>query len=139
MMKRKLILMVAGYLFLQNVSATDIYKTASIPDTLKERADAVIRLHKATFHIQAIDAATYHEKYVITILNKAGQEFGPIYLGYDKQRKVKNITGNIYDAQGNLVKKLKSKDFEDFSAFTGSLYQDNRVKYFEHVPTAYPY
>ena len=139
MVKRKLILLFCSYLFLQNVLATDLYKAASIPDTLKERADAVIRLHQAAFNIQAIDAATYHEKYVITILNKAGQQFGPIYLGYDKQRKVKDIIGNIYDAKGNLIKKLKSKDFEDFSAFTGSLYQENRVKHFEHVPTVYPY
>jgi hypothetical protein len=139
MFVKKFILILFICACIQNLRASDVYNATTIPDALKERADAVIRLHQATFNIQAMDAATYREKNIITVLNKAGQSYATIYLDYDKQRKVKELSGNVYDAHGKLIKKLKSKDFEDYSAFSGSLYQDNRIKYFEHISSSYPY
>jgi len=123
----------------QSILAGNIYDATSIPKHLKTKADAVIRLHQVDFDIHDIDAASHRVKYVITVLNKAGQQYASFYLGYDKQRKVKDISGKVYDAQGNQIKKLKNKDFEDFSSFSGSLFQDNRLKHFEHVTNTYPY
>ncbi len=46
----------------------------------------------------------------------------------------------FYDRYGNRIKKVKKKDFDDYSA-TGSanLYTDNRVIHYNYVPISYPY
>lgn len=138
-MKRTFLILILGFLLIPKSWAIDLYNASTISNSLKEKADAVIRLQEVVFNIEGIDAATYQIKNITTILNKAGDKFAPIYLGYDRQRKVKSLEANVYDAQGNIIKKVKSKDFEDFSAFSGSLYEDNRIKYFEYVPLKYPY
>ncbi len=53
---------------------------------------------------------------------------------------MESFKANVYDAQGNLIKKLKQSEIVDQSAISGySLFEDTRVKYADLSQTTYPY
>ena len=112
----------------------------SIPDSLKTDANAVIRYDHTNIEIQSSSKMIINKEMVVTVLNKHGDGDGLIYLYYDKYRKIKNANAKIYNAFGIEIKKIKLSDFEDVSSADGfSLYTDDRLKYYEHIPLSYPY
>jgi hypothetical protein len=117
-----------------------VYPAYLIPDSLKENANAVVRLSETRLQISTGYKATYTVKNIITVLNSRGDDYG-VYVGYyDKQRKISHLSIRIYDQLGNLVEKVKNSDIEDFSAISGfSLYEDNRVRFYEPTQKHYPY
>ncbi len=123
------------------VSAKDIkYPVSSIPASLKVSANIVIRDNEGVFKILSRGSATVHYHVAITILNENGRDWATVYIGYDKLRKVSNIKGYTYDANGAQVKKLKSSEIFDRSSYDGySLFTDNRVKILDLSNSAYPY
>lgn len=141
MLKKALLLglwmvMVNG-LFAQRSSP---YLVASIDESLKENADAVIRLHQRHFIIKSIDQAEMEERKVITIFNKDADFLGFVAEGYDKLTKITDFDASVYDANGNLMKKLKKDDIIDQSYINGfSLYEDNRVRGADLSQKIYPY
>ena len=112
----------------------------SIPDSLKTNANAVVRYENTNIEIESSSKMTIHKEMVVTVLNKHGDGDGYIYLFYDKYQKIKKVTAKIYNALGIEIKKLKQNDFKDVSAADGfSLYTDNKIKYYRHIPLSYPY
>ncbi len=122
-------------------TAADLkYPVSDIPAELKENVDVVIREDHARFHILAKNRATYYIHYVVTILNENGNEYAEHGVGYDKLTKLIDFNGNVYDAEGKQIKKLKNKDIYDRAAYDGfSLYSDNRVKTVDLTQATYPY
>ncbi len=141
LMKTKALLLIAFVISARLAFAfTDVTYTAkTISDDMKRKADAVIRQYHTEFKIKSVSQATLSTKLVITVLNKEGQKFAAIYKDYDKQKKIVQITGSIYDENGTLIKKIKNKDLEDFSNYSNSLYQDTRAKYYQHPSNRFPY
>ncbi|MEK6480312.1 DUF3857 domain-containing protein [Catalinimonas sp. 4WD22] len=116
------------------------YSLDALDEKLKVNADAVTRLEEEIFTVKAIDEATLEVHKVITILNQHGDNFAPLYISYDPQRKVKNISCTIYDANGEEIKKVKKSEMEDFSANSSySLYDDNRMVYYMYNSHQYPF
>jgi len=77
---------------------------------------------------------------VIKVLDSKGEDAVNTYVHYNKHIKIKNIEALIYDAKGELIKKVKKKDFNDVSAVSGgTLYSDSRVKYLNYSSNSYPY
>src|SRR5258708_33452396 len=77
---------------------------------------------------------------VVTILNEKGNGSANYRVDYDKLTKVIDISGAVYDANGNQIKKLKNKDIIDQVAYDGvSLFSDNRVKLLDLTQGVYPY
>jgi len=77
---------------------------------------------------------------VVKVLNSNGEESLDTYVHYDDDVKIKKIEALVYDGNGELIKKVKEKDFNDVSAVGGStLYSDSRVKYLDHSSNSYPY
>jgi len=113
---------------------------ALLSDTIKVNADAVIQSENYTVTIESQNKQIIHHKATITILNKAGDHFANLSLFYDKETKINNVKLSYYDIFGQLLDKVKRKDFNDYSA-TGnsSLYTDNRVLHYEYLPKNYPY
>jgi hypothetical protein len=62
---------------------------------------------------------TIKNKRVVTVLNENGR--GAVHLGeyYNKGTTVKNIQTTFLDASGNVVKKIKRKEFSDYCATDG--------------------
>lgn len=115
------------------------YMAYTIPDSLKENANAVYRLDQGVFKIQSINKATYYGKYAITILNSKGAHRASFNFDYDMYSSINYIKGSIYNNMGVEIKKIKKSDISDESISSFSLYDDNRVKKFKCFESTYPY
>lgn len=116
------------------------YSTSSIPDSLKLHANALIRDENTEVFLHSKTAMEVYYTKTITVFNKKGRlkAFPCVY--YDESTKVNSFTVSIYNQYGALIKEIKSKDIQDESAVSDwQLYTDNRVKYYDYVPTSYPY
>lgn len=112
----------------------------NIPENLKIDANAIIRFDKTEFEVVSEKKGILNKKFSVTVLNKNGDEFANLYVYYDKFIKVSDIKGTIYNSNGELLRKIKSKEIIDQSISQGSnLFDDNRVKYIELFEKSYPY
>ena len=116
------------------------YPVSEIPETLLKDANAVMRENTRIFRIIARDRATLHVHFATTILNEQGKSFATEIVGYDKLTKVKDIKGVVYDADGQVIKRLKNTEIYDQSAYDGvTLFSDNRLKAIDLRHGSYPY
>lgn len=116
------------------------YPVTEIPDALKKEVNVIVRENQRTFTILAKDKATYHVHKVITILNEQGKSFATEVVQYDKHSRVRDFKGSVYDQAGQLIKRLKTGEIYDQSAYDGmTLYSDNRLKAANLSQGNYPY
>jgi hypothetical protein len=116
------------------------YSYLTVPSTLKENANAVVRLEATTINLHEVDNMEIIYRRVITIFNESGNRLLQAGVGYDNSRKVTSIQASVYDKLGNEIKKIKSKDFRDQTATgEGTLYSDSRILYMDYTPLQYPY
>lgn len=115
------------------------YPVSGIPENLKAGMYAVIREDFYRFEILAINKSRYRVHKAITILNQNGRNFATEAVFYDKLEKIQSISGIAYDSNGEVIKKLKSNEIVDRSAYDGSLFTDNRYKLMDLTQGAYPY
>ena len=116
------------------------YNFLSIADSLKENANAVIRLNQIDIHISSQRNMNIITKRVVTVLNEKGLDAIDAVESYDKRTTIKNIEAAVYDASGKEIKKIKRKDFKDQSAVGGgTLFSDNRYLYLDYTPIQYPF
>ncbi|MBO9729999.1 MAG: DUF3857 and transglutaminase domain-containing protein [Chitinophaga sp.] len=141
---RKLLIICAGCwlsIAAQTAQAGDpVYPAKTIPAALKEHAHTVKRLDETTVKINdPLDTrVTFH--YITTVLDEEGAGDVRLYEYYDKLREIRSISGALYDANGELVKRLKQSDIKDVSAVgDGSLMTDDRMKIHQFYHTVYPY
>jgi hypothetical protein len=114
------------------------YPVAAIPEELKKDVNVVIREDHMTFKIHSQSRATLSVLMVATIFNSNGSGYASLSVDYDKLSKITNLKASVYDASGNLIKRLKSNEIYDHSDFDG-LYSDNRSKSADLSHTSYPY
>lgn len=116
------------------------YPTLSIPDSLKQNANAVVRLDQIDIVISSQRNMTIKQKRIVTVLNEKGQGSVDAVENYDRRRTIVSIQATVYDAFGNEIKKMKRKDFKDQSTIDGgTLFSEGRVLYLEYTPIQYPY
>lgn len=116
------------------------FSSLSIPENLKEDANSVILFEDVSIEIKSQNLMLITYKKAVSVLNKLGDANKFVTVHYDKNRKIRNIKTIIYNSGGAEIKKVKSKEYKDVSQFDGfSLYSDNRIYYYEHVPIGYPY
>jgi hypothetical protein len=136
----KLIASFILFIFLEASAGNPKYPVSAIPENLKTNVNAVLREDHARFTIVAKNQASYYVHQVITILNDKGKRYAQETIGYDKLSKIKDLTGVIYDAEGNQIKKLKNSEIYDQSSFDGfTLYSDARFKGINLTHGSYPY
>ena len=111
-----------------------------LPDSLEQGAAVVKRMDLTEIEIESPRKARMHRKYIYTILNPAGEAFGTVFTFYDKFHDLGNVSATLYDARGNVVRKLKKSELEDWNIDgLGILMMDTRVKYYRLSPRSYPY
>ena len=116
------------------------YTVTTISDSLKNNANAVIRLSDITITISSQNAMIITTKVVTTVLNEFGLRNLNLSENYDKNRKVSKIEAIAYDAFGKELKSFRKKDFKDVSVADGiSIFNDNRVLNLDYTPTVYPF
>lgn len=116
------------------------YAVSEIPPGLKKGADVILRNSEMKLTIQGLDRAVFTEKSAYTILNEDAFSWAVFHESYDKLSKLKAIKIMYYDANGKVIKKVKSGEIEDINiTSSGSLYDDNRIKYYEPEEYDYPF
>jgi len=116
------------------------YDFNSIPEELKEIANAVIREHHISVEINELDHMIIKQRRVVTVLNRFGDQHVDSYEGYDGSRTIQKLSALVLDRNGEIIKKYKKGDFKDASAVSGGqMYMDDRVKHFRYHPISYPY
>lgn len=116
------------------------YPVSLIADSLKENANAVVRLNQVDIVISSQRNMNIKTKRIVTVFNEKGLSDIDVYENYDKKTSIKNVEVKVIDALGNEIKKVKRKDFKDISAISGStLFSDARYIYLDYTPTQYPF
>ena len=123
------------------IYAQDVdFSTLSIPENLKEDANSVVRFENLAIEIKSQREMIISYQTAVTIYNDLGDEHANLTIYYDKRRTINNVKATVYDSKGAVVKKIKKSDFKDYSAFDGiSLFNDNRLIHYNHIPISYPY
>jgi transglutaminase-like putative cysteine protease len=120
--------------------ADEPYAITRIPAVLLKGANAVKRNEEIRFRINSLDETVLYKKYAITVLNEIGERFAPFLEYYDRLRSIRSVKGTLYDEQGRVVKKTKSKDISDRSAVDeNNLVDDSRIKFHQFWHRQYPY
>ena len=141
-MKRKIYLAVITVLFTIGITLgqEENYTSLTIPSSLKENANAVVRNNSIEITIEDFDRMLVKKREIVTVLNKLGNVDARLVEGYDQDTKITNLSVKVYNALGKEIKKYKKRDFLDISAVDGgTLYSDSRVKYIDYTPISYPY
>lgn len=126
--------LISSFSFAQN------YAVDQIPADLIKDAYAVVRKNEEKIELLKVDELKYTEDIVVTVLSKAGDNYVGAQANYDTNTKIDLFEATLYDANGKEIKKFKTKDFGDQShVSSGQMYTDDRIKYLNYTPTAYPY
>lgn len=135
--KITMILLVLFNLFIGQAQDFSVF---TIPNKLSKNANAVVNYHEQTIELVRQDKMLIHHKASITIYNKKADYLAELTLNYDNNSRVKNVSMEFFNLAGKRIKKVKKKDFDDYSA-TGNatLYSDSRVLYYHYTATTYPY
>lgn len=116
------------------------YASLTIPDSLKQNANVVVRLNEVLVNIPSQKEMVVKTKTVTTVLNELGLNYLDLSENHDKNRKITKIEAVVYDAFGKELKSFKRKDFRDVSVADGvSIFNDNRALYLDYTPTVYPF
>jgi Domain of Unknown Function with PDB structure (DUF3857) len=118
---------------------TDL-SSQNIADSLKQNANAVIRLHQIDVLITSQRNMVIKTKKIVTIFNEYGFKAVDAIENYDKKTSINSIEAIVYDGFGTEIKKIKRKDFRDKAALDGiTVFSDNRLVYLDYTATTYPY
>jgi len=116
------------------------YPVAEIPVSLVQNSDMVVRMGMTRFEIHDMGKATKSVRYALSILNQKADDRARIVIGYDPHVSVSKIEARLYNGKGVEVRRLKNSDIKDYSYIQSfSIYEDNRIKYFELNYPEYPY
>ncbi|WP_340065582.1 DUF3857 domain-containing protein [Ascidiimonas aurantiaca] len=116
------------------------YSYLTVPQELKENANAVVRYEEKDILLENTDKMIISYKRVITVLNEEGNRLVGAFAFYDDDTRITQLQAVIYDTMGNEIKKVRNKDFKDQSAVDGAtLYSESRVKFLDYTPVSYPY
>jgi len=139
MRKRILFFLIILNSFVSYSQKTD-YSTLFIPDSLKQNANAVIRLNQIDITISSQRKMKIYTKRVVTVFNERGQYAIDANENYDKSSSVNSIEAVVYNAFGKEIKKIRRSDFKDQTATgDGTMFSDSRVVYLDYTPTEYPF
>lgn len=122
-----------------HTNAQENFLAVTIPNALKENANAVIRLEDVHITISSRKSMNIKKKRVVTVFNEYGLRYLQAYETFNKSTSVKSIEAIVYDAYGKEIKKIKRKDFRESAMSEGSLITDDQIISYEYTPITYPF
>jgi len=123
-----------------SISQAQDFSIFTIPDKLSKNANAVINYDDYSIELVRQDKMLIHHKASITVYNKKADYLAELTLFYNNGSSIKSVYMEFFNAVGKRIKKVKKKDFDDYSA-TGNatLYSDSRVLHYNYTAITYPY
>lgn len=123
-----------------DIPADSLFDASTIPPHLLVDADAIIRYHEIDLRVDNTRRSHQTVRIVVTILNAQGRDYGGLSVGYDNFRSIRSFRGELYNAAGQRLKRLRRGDVRDYSMISGiSLYEDSRIQTAELYHNTYPY
>lgn len=105
-----------------------------------ENANAIICDEQTTLKFSEKGVLSISKRKEVIVLNAEGRQHAFAVIFYDKSQKVKSASVRFYNQLGEETAKVSRKQFIDQSAINNfSLYEDNRVLYYDKGPGDYPY
>ncbi|PLX18867.1 MAG: hypothetical protein C0599_11620 [Salinivirgaceae bacterium] len=127
-----LFLLFTALLFGQAVAQKINYDVSLIPDSLTEKAEAVIRNYNHEFEIHSKSRATEKVHLALTVLKRKAIEKTILHLQYNDLTKYRQVKGKIYNSKGEKIKDFDFDDIRDISLIeNSSLFSDARVLYYD--------
>jgi hypothetical protein len=137
--KMRVLALLVFFFYLQDAVAQSELIALTIPENLKENANAVIRLDKTDITISSRKSMNIKKHRIVTILNEKGLYYMQAGEVFDNSTNIKSIEAIIYDSLGKEIKKIKKKDFHESSVSEGSIITDNKLIELNYIPVAYPF
>jgi transglutaminase-like putative cysteine protease len=136
-MKNKFLFVIMLLTASVNVSAQN-YSIDNISEELKKNSNAVVRYTYTEFVYNDMKSATEKNIYVITVLNKQGDDLSDFVCYGDKFRTLKSFSGEIYDKDGKSVRKIKRSEIKE-TEYSEGLASDNKYYFLSPQTSYYPY
>lgn len=116
------------------------YSVANIPDSLRQNANALVRLNQIDIYIKSQREMSISKKFIVTVFNNYGLSSVDAVEYYSKNLSVNEISATIFNSSGIEIKKIKRKFFRENAIIDGvTQFSDNRVIYLDYTPTEYPF
>lgn len=115
------------------------FSVLTIPDSLLEHADAVVRNSTTEIDVKSKNSAVYKLDATVSILSKKGEKNAFVQLSYSKMMKIKSFKGEVYDKFGKLVYQIGKNEAKDYSAADYSEITDTRIKSWSLNKSVLPY
>ncbi len=111
-----------------------------IPDSLAQKANAVILQDLKKIEILQVDKMLETTHREVMVYNKQGLDYIDANVYYDKSVSIQKLEIKILDFLGREIKTIKKKDMKDYSASGSSTFMsDNRILVLDYTPTSYPF
>lgn len=125
-------------LFSSFVIAQENPVISTIPQELKENANAIIRLSQTDIAISSRESMKIKKTRIVTVFNETGMSAIDAQEYFDNSTDVQSIEAVVFNASGTEVKKIKRKDFKMHSVSEGAI-TDNKILYLDYTPVQYPF
>ena len=134
-----IVLVASTHAFAQEIPK-QLYIADTVPDSLKEDANSVVRYSMEDMTVKGPGKATMQEHTIVTVLNEKGNDEAEITLPYNRKfNTIGSFEMRVYNAAGTLLKKYHKSDMYDHSAVSSeTIYTDDRLLIFGHTIAAYP-
>lgn len=118
----------------------DFYVASTIPDSLKEDANSVVRYSKDEVTVKGPGKMITVHHSIITILNEKADDEAILQMGYNKKYdNYSDIKMNIYNAAGQQIKRYHKSDMYDGSAANDeTMVTNERFLAVRHAIATYP-
>lgn len=118
----------------------DLYKASTIPDSLKENANSIIRYADYNMTVKGPSKIKIKKHSIVTVLNEKAEREAILVLPYNKKYdNYSSIEMRVYNEKGDLLKKYHKADMYDGSATGGeNLLTDERFLGVKHTIASYP-
>jgi len=116
------------------------FEVSSIPDSLKNNADVVVREYNSETTIKSLSSLVTNVHVVLTVLREGGLDYANLVLPYDQFTDIENIKAITYNEDGIQISHSKPSQILDESAIPdGLFYTENRVKKLKLSALRYPF
>src|SRR4051812_15548680 len=92
----------------------ELYIASTIPDSLKENANSVVRYSSTVVNVKSPGKVTTKFHSIVTILNEKGDHEAIMLMGYNRKYDTySSIEMRVYNEKGDLIKKYHKSDMYD--------------------------
>ena len=118
----------------------ELYAAAGIPDSLREKANSVIRYNLEEYNVEGPGKCIHKLHSLITVLNEKADDLGVIQIPYNKKTNtISTFEVRVYDEKGLLIKKYHKGDMYDGAAsMESTLVNDERYLAVKHSFANFP-